>query len=191
MDGIHRGCGRTFQTKFENLKNRIDRREGGRGRRGGESGALISGRIAEMRETKRGERRRGMWEATATKFGIDRRHCPPPLFVGSRVVDKGCDSRFTALSLKDSRQNWGGGGGEEEAVVADSLFSSRFIDRASKRARSVCLSLFLSLSLSRSRSLARSLDVNWRTLHPILERVSLFDSTRFDRALIWLIWRVI
>lgn len=184
MDGIHRGCGRTFQTKFENLKNRIDR---GRGEWRG--GALISGRIAEMRETKRGERRRGMWEATATKFGIDRRHCPPPLFVGSRVVDKGCDSRFTALSLKDSRQNWGGG--EEDAVVADSLFSSRFIDRASKRARSVCLSLFLSLSLSRSRSLARSLDVNWRTLHPILERVSLFDSTRFDRALIWLIWRVI
>lgn len=77
---------------------------------------LISGNIGERREReKRGEQ--WMEKATATKFVvIDRRHCLPPLFVGSRVVDKGCDSRFAALSLEDSWRNQertreGGGGG--------------------------------------------------------------------------------
>lgn len=77
-----------------------------------------------------------MWKATATKFGIDRRHCPPPLFVGSRVIDKGCDSRFTALSLKDSRQNGGGGGGDGFFVFVTVHRSFR-----NARAQSVCLSL--------------------------------------------------
>lgn len=82
-------------------RRRVDRKRGLKGV------VLISGNIGERWEREK----RGDWmeKATATKFVvIDRRHCPPPLFVGSRVVDKGCDSRFVALSLEDSWRNGGG-----------------------------------------------------------------------------------